>query len=629
MRPRPSDESTSARHSRSQATRGLVDPRYGSDRAGCWPRSARGAVARRVLVGLGVVGLLVFGAAGAMMFGLGSAKDASAATGSGNGSGPDRAGDAASGAPIDRARASIADFDVTTLGVGALSARRQEELRSTLESEAAIVELAKEGTTVKKGDVVARLNTDEIDRRIADEELQLKAAVVDYDAAKSQLEITRNENDSNLRKAKLKVDLDDLDLRQWQEGEVRSKRKKHEQDLDAARTEVVRAQERLNNARKLQEQGFISREELQTRELEHRKASATLELAQLDQSSFEAFTFPKERRTKESNVEEAKAELERTIRRNTTQLAKAESDEVNRRGQVELRERRLVELKKLKAGATMIAPTDGLVVYATSLLPPWYFDGQGPLQIGRKVSPNQMIAAIPDTSEMLAEIKVPESIAGRIKPGQTAWVKIDAASSAGARVRAKVDSVGVMAERTWGEGVREFSVKLALEAEDVKPLGLRPAMRCDAEITLTRVAQGLSVPAQAVFAEGPVRYVLVPRGSSAERRPVKVGARAERLVEVLAGLKEGETVLTREPRPGEVIQSRWSAEALAVVGLEYDPRGGGQVVAKAEPKPAETKAEPKPEVKTDAKADIKSESKAEAATDTEPGKPAQTGATTP
>jgi hypothetical protein len=101
-------------------------------------------------------------------------------------------------------------------------------------------------------------------------------------------------------------------------------------------------------------------------------------------------------------------------------------------------------------------------------------------------------------------------------------------------------------------------------------------MRADATITLGRVDNALAVPIQAVFSEGMVRFVYVPRGSKFVRVPVQIGRRSELYAEVTAGIESGTSVLIREPSPAEVISEPWRPEQLKAVGLEMDD--GGAVV---------------------------------------------------
>ena len=67
----------------------------------------------------------------------------------------------------DTAEITKASFDITTVATGELEAKKQIEIRSRVEQQAVIQEVIAEGTKVKEGDVLVRLNADRIQTAIA------------------------------------------------------------------------------------------------------------------------------------------------------------------------------------------------------------------------------------------------------------------------------------------------------------------------------------------------------------------------------------------------------------------------------------------------------------------------------
>ena len=66
----------------------------------------------------------------------------------------------------DTAEITKASFDITTVATGELEAKKQIEIRSRVEQQAVIQEVIAEGTKVKEGDVLVRLNADRIQTAI-------------------------------------------------------------------------------------------------------------------------------------------------------------------------------------------------------------------------------------------------------------------------------------------------------------------------------------------------------------------------------------------------------------------------------------------------------------------------------
>lgn len=487
------------------------------------------------------------------------------------------------------------DFEITTTATGELRARNQIEIRNTLDSDTTITEIVAEGTSVKAGDLLVKLNAENIQTKLDEESLDLESSRAAVVEAEQSYEIQVSENESAKRAADLKLTLARLDLEQWKQGEVESKRQELDHALERAEKDELRLREKLEKSKALYGKGYYSLDQLKQDELAHEQAAAALAKAELDKDIFWDFQYPKDKKKKESDVDEAVAELERVQRQNASKLASKEADRANKRQALTIREQKFQKYQQQVAAATIKAPSDGLVVYASSMeMGGWGGGSEGPLQVGSKVFPNQGLIILPDTSEMVAAVRVHESLAGRIRPGQSATVRVDAAGER--RFTGTIDSIGILAEQTsrWMDpNLREYTVKIILDlpkdggstgegekvaARGMTTHGLKPSMRCESEIFLGKVNDAVTAPIQAVFTDGLVRYVhLVESGGRIVRRPVQVGQRSDRFAEIRAGLEPGERVLIRKPEPAEVTARPWDAAELAKVGLALNDQG--QVIA--------------------------------------------------
>lgn len=492
----------------------------------------------------------------------------------------------------DWAEVVISDFDITTVSDGVLEAKKQVEMRNALDVESALVEIVPEGTRAKKGDVLARLNTDQLAQQIDQQEIELERAKNEQASADSELEIQKTESSAETRKATVALQIAELEYEQWLRGEVETKRQELRVKLDEARSEAERLGVKVRQNVQLQGQGFISLDEMQKQELELRKQQAALQTAELNERVYESFQFPKEQKQKQEVIDAAKAELTKTQQRASSQLASKESRAANSRREVTLREQRLTKLREQLALATLTAPQDGLVVYGTTVENRWW-NNEGPLQIGRKIYPNQLVIALPDTGAMNAKVKVHESIAGQIKAGQTATIRIDALG--GKSVTGVVEKIGLLAEAdNWRDpNLREYTVTINLGPE-AAALDIRPSMRCSATILLEQVKTATTVPIQSVFAEGPVRYVLTQAQDGLARTPVTLGRVSDRFAQITAGLTPGQRVLVRAPKPAEIIPGDFTDEQLAAVGLRRAERGEVVPITPPAPQTASAAAAPSP-----------------------------------
>jgi len=489
-------------------------------------------------------------------------------------------------APADTATARQSSFNVSVLATGDLFALEQVEVRNELGQDAKILELIAEGALVKAGDTVATLSTEELDKQIKEEASLLETAKADLVAAEGNLEIQLSENEAALRKAQVTHELAVLDLRKWSEGEVPSRRQKLAVQMDEATTELSRTTEKLRLAKGLKEKGFISSDDLQAAELAARKADGQLRTAELDSTMFEQFEQPKELRTKQNALADAEGELDRTAKKNRGQQQLKHAELANKKRQLELRLEQSKRLAETHAKATLKSPVAGLVIY-TSTINRWITDDNLPWRVGKTIHPGQPLIALPEISSLVAKVSVAEALSGRIRAGQAAVVKVDARG--GKTLTGKVRDTGLMAEQQWGESTRSLTIRIDLGPE-AATLALRPSMRVETEIIIERAENVLAIPVTAVFAEGALRFAYVFNGSKLSRTPVKLGRKSDRLVEVTAGIKDGQTVLIRDVRPDEYAAAPWTDAQLEAGGCKRNNDGTIVAMDVAEPSVPESVA---------------------------------------
>lgn len=484
--------------------------------------------------------------------------------------------------PPDTAIVQKAAFTIRLQCTGELFSQQQVELRNDLGMDAKILELHTEGARVPAGTVVAKLSAEELEKQIKDEQLAVETATSELVSAETAVLVQISENDSTLRKAQVTLEQARLDLRKWNEGEVPSRRQKIDTEVDEAQIELERTADKLTQAKGLRERGFISTDEYKAAELAARKARSQAETARLSKLMFEQFEMPKEQATKEAAFADAESELQRTQLRGKSQLESKQSEVSTRGKQKALREAQLKKLTDALGKATLVAPSEGLVVYS-STIQRWITDDNLPWRVGKTIHPGQPLIIMPETASLVAKVRIPETKSNSVKIGQPATIKVDARG--GVPLAGEVLSVGLLAEHDYREDAKIFSIMVKLPADAAK-LDLRPSMRCDAEILLERVPEVTTVPVTTVFAEGPMRYVLVESGRGQYARvPVKIGRRSERLAEILAGVEPGTRILAREPRADEVLPGPIPDALLAKCDLKRDEQGN---IVAAEP-PAEAK----------------------------------------
>ncbi|MCI0363153.1 MAG: HlyD family efflux transporter periplasmic adaptor subunit [Phycisphaerales bacterium] len=499
------------------------------------------------------------------------------------------------GGGSDIATARRGEFQISLPVSGELAAMNQIEIRNRLDTQAIITEIVAEGKWVNTGDVLLKLNDDELRNKVKDGIDEVNVAEAAAIAAASELDITIKERESELAKADLAIRLAELAWKSWEEGEDISKRKELALAVETARKNAERLRDRFKASAALLEKKYISLDEYKQDEIAMIEANAELDKAVLDVELYEKYQYEQDKAKKSSDLEQAKAERDRTQQSLDAKVRSAQSALDSKKYQLESKRERLRLQEQQLTYCTQVAPSPGLVVYTSSLDGGFRWGGDdGPPQVGTQIYPNQTVIVLPDTSKMVAAVKVSESLSGQIKVGQFATVTSDAIPD---RVlEGEVQSVGVLAESGgWRDpNRRDYTVKILLYG--IEDLGLKPAMRCKANIYVGRVEEALHIPVQAVFQSGSTAYVYVPQGTGYAQRKVTLGRSSELFTEVVEGLNEGDAILLREPEASEIVSRIELPKGRRGEGGPRGRRGGAPGGAEEKPEgaveqPAETSSE--------------------------------------
>jgi HlyD family secretion protein len=443
-------------------------------------------------------------------------------------------------------------FEVSFPFSGELAALRQIDIRNKVDGRSTITEIVSEGTLVKPGDVVLRLNDDEIRAELREAQAQLIDAEAALNTAEAELAIAQITRTAELSKADTAVHLADLALKAWVQGEDPTMRQEKTLALEMAEKDFARLEARFAESAKLLEKKFISLDEYKKDEIALIEARAKLQQAQLDVQVYEQYQAAHDRAEKESELAQAQSERERVEKQHDAEVRSAEIEVNSKKLQLDTAKEELAEEQEQLSYCVVTAPSAGLVVYYSSMQQGMGGRNDGrPPQVGTELTKNEAVMIIPDTSQMIASVKVSEARSGMIRPGQRATIIADANTAV--PLTGEVYSVGVLAESGgWRDpNRRDYTVKILIK--NGQGLGLKPSMRCTAEVFVGRVSDALYVPIQALFHTGAVTYVYVPQGGGYAQKQVTIGRASDLYIEIKEGLNEGETVLLREPAPEEIV----------------------------------------------------------------------------
>jgi len=189
------------------------------------------------------------------------------------------------------------------------------------------------------------------------------------------------------------------------------------------------------------------------------------------------------------------------------------------------------------------------------------------VKFAETVSNNQALFRLSDFDPLLCPIQVPERELPRLAAGQGAYVTVDAWPDE--RFSARVLRLSPVVDAATG------TVKVTLEVEAAGKL--RPGMFASVFLQTDTREGALVIPRVALALDSIGDAVFVADGKAAARREVTLGVREGEYVEVVAGLSEGDPVVSvgqdslTDGTPIEILDA-----AGAVVAVSGDPEAGGE-----------------------------------------------------
>lgn len=464
------------------------------------------------------------------------------------------------------------DLDITVLESGSVKALKKLEIKSEVEGNTTILSLIPEGIYLTEEDVANRrvlveLDSSSIRDKITQQEITLQSAQASYTQAKESYDIQVNQNESNIKTGELDVKFSRMDFDKYLgaelaremiespssfdslqsderlDGESLQKLRKLDSNIDLATEEVGRAIDKVEWTRKLCDNKYVTRNELEADKLALKRKQVELEQARTELKIFEQYDFPKDVEQRLADYHEANKALERIKARARSELATSEAQLKSKEAAHRLQKERYDRLKEQLDASVIYATQPGLVVYATSGNP---WRRQPPLEEGASVRERQVIINIPDTSQMAVEIKLHEASIDKVKLDQEARITLDAYPDI--QLEGHVQKVAVLpdAQHRWlNPDLKVYSTNIVIHGEHKV---LKPGLSARVEVIIDKLGDVLVAPIQTVVPEGDERVCYVVTNGGTERRVVEAGLANDKFIEIKSGLSVGEKVMLNPPR---------------------------------------------------------------------------------
>ncbi len=271
--------------------------------------------------------------------------------------------------------------------------------------------------------------------------------------------------------------------------------------------------------------------------LENLKYSLEEKQLQMEQSKYEP---PATIRQAEIAYDKEFRNFKQQTKNYSTKVEQAETELSIVGADLEKERQKLDLLIDLQNEFTILAPSDGMVIYARE----W---GGRRKVVGSGISPwNPVVANLPDLSIMESLTYVNELDIQKIKVGQKAEISLDA--NPDKKLTGEVTKVANIGEDLEGRDTKVFEVILKINEKDTI---LLPSMTTSNKILVNKFKDVLSIPLDAlhtVFNEDvKIQYVFVKNSGSIEKQQVHTGEMNDDMIIIEDGLKKDDNILLTVP----------------------------------------------------------------------------------
>ncbi len=491
------------------------------------------------------------------------------------------------------------DLVITVVESGSIRARKTIDIRSEVYGEQTIISIVPEGTYITQedvdaGKVLVELDSSSLEDRLKEEEKGLSSDEASLTEEQENYHIQQNQNESDITAAKLAVQFGLLDLQNFLGknasqklvekvardpnvtieaatlvevlaepnnlgGEALQTQAQYENDILLTRGQLEKTTSVFEGTQKLYDANYASALDLKSAELDVERYRIQKKTTEETLRLYKLYVLPKQTIQLLSVYREAGHELRRTEAGARSRMAQALARRSNAEEEVIESTEDVQRMRKHVAACTIRAPAPGLVVYSSSG-DSYRREERGPIQEGGKVYQRQKIISLPNTAEMIVEVRVHEASVDKVRPGQ--HVTITAEPFPDKVFHGEVLSVAPLPDAQRGylsPDIKVYMTKVSIEDSQAS---LRPGMSAKAEILVEQLDDVLMVPIQVVAnrAGRKVCYIATDRGP--EERQVQTGAFNDTFVEIVSGLEVSENVLLSPPR---VIQGELDSQSQETV----------------------------------------------------------------
>ena len=434
---------------------------------------------------------------------------------------------------------------------GTVSAKQKHRVVPQANVRSTIVWIIEENAKVKKGDVVAKLDPTDLENRILDGKIELENLEKEQELALETQKLEESTQAANMKAAEDRVAKADDALRKYLRFERRQKRDSLDLSISNSQTKLDEARETYRNYKANPE---TDTDENKQKEYKKKLANAQssidsaeneLENNESSRRLWKMYDDPSKLKALYNEVDQADLNMEKVKVAIQSSRARTNRSLHNYTRRIRRVRENLEQNEKFLQMMTLYAPADGIVIYGNPDRP----HSNPDIKPGMEVWRGMILMTIPEMSDMVVNLDLPEQYRSKVKVGDRVVISPDSMPSI--KFHGMVDMIPTLPVNIiFWDSTSPKVYKSRIRFDKQSEL-LVNGMSVQIEVITSTIKDTLFIPVEAIFEDKERFYVyLMTPGGGNKEVDVKIGESNDRFVQILDGLNENDIIYLYRPHQG-------------------------------------------------------------------------------
>ena len=434
---------------------------------------------------------------------------------------------------------------------GTVSAKKKHRVVPQANVRSTIVWIIEENARVKKGDVVVKLDPTDLENRILDGKIELENLEKEQELALETQKLEESTQAANMKAAEDRVSKADDALRKYLRFERRQKRDSLDLNISNSQSKLDDAKETYRNYKANPETDTDEdkqkayKKNLANAQSSIDSAENELENNESSRRLWKMYDDPSKLKALYNEVDQADLNMEKVKVAIQSSRARTNRSLHNYTRRIRRVRENLAQNEKFLRMMTLYAPADGIVIYGNPDRP----HSNPDIKPGMEVWRGMILMTIPEMSDMVVNLDLPEQYRSKVKVGDRVIVTPDSMPSV--KFHGTVDVIPTLPVNIiFWDSTSPKVYKSRIRFDKQSEL-LVNGMSVQIEVITNTIKDTLFIPVEAIFEDKERFYVYkqTPGGGNTEV-DVKIGESNDRFVQILDGLQEDDVIYLYRPHQG-------------------------------------------------------------------------------